>query len=146
MPPVIPRLRHLQARGSFICVQSSQVYSSWYCSNNIVSAIHRLILTSVPDERSTSQRRNHPDALLQQPQHRPCVPTHFRVAFDGNGTQTRDECPASMTILRILRQPNLFAKDKPASRTSHHTRSRQQVPLSIHPRNAENPPKRRIES
>ena len=94
-PRVIPRLRHLQARGSFIYVQSFQAYSSWYCSNSIVSAIHRLTLTSIPDERSTSRRRNNPDALLQQPQHQPCIPTHFKVAFDGNGTQTRDEmlCP-----------------------------------------------------
>ena len=30
------------------------------------------------------------------------------------------KCPAPMTILRILRQPILFAKDKPASRTRYH--------------------------
>ena len=97
-PRVIPRLHHLQARGSFIYVQSSQAYSSWYCSNSIVSTIHRLTLTSIPDERSTSRRRNNPDTLLQQPQHQPCIPTHFKVAFDGNGlddicTQTHDEMP-----------------------------------------------------
>ena len=142
-PRVIPRLRHLQARGSFIYVQSSQTYSSWYCSNSIVSAIHRLTLTSIPDERSTGHGdgtvlthfSNNPNT---NPAYQPTSELRsMAMVWMTFVPKLAMKCPAPMTILRILRQPNLFAKDKPASRTSHHTRSRQQVPRSIHPRNAE---------